>query len=105
MQKNSDISWLWAVVVLMLVACSPSTEEVYLSGYSECKINIDQGRRDSRKMGHYSYAHESYNECMKPYRLQKDLQDWQYPQRRKSPHPAQPPKPAHPPGPPYSPKN
>ncbi len=42
-------------------------------------MNIEQSRKEARKMGHYSYRYDDYIECVRPYNLRKDIEEWQPP--------------------------
>ena len=52
-----------------------SLEEAFI----ECKLNIDENRQEVRKTGHYSYRYDSYRDCIRPFRLKRDLEEWEPP--------------------------
>ncbi|MBF0278018.1 MAG: hypothetical protein HQM13_09515 [SAR324 cluster bacterium] len=57
---------------LILGGCSSNTESMFFN----CKLEIDENRQKVRKMGHYSYSYDSYSNCMRPFYLMRDLEEW-----------------------------
>ncbi|MBF0288894.1 MAG: hypothetical protein HQM14_13845 [SAR324 cluster bacterium] len=62
-------------LLIILQGC----DSILKNYYHDCKSDIEYYRKAIRKIGHYSYRYDDYTECIRPFHLQRDIEEWQPP--------------------------